>query len=144
MELKFFMPMIPPTVTHQEHKIGVRKGKPYIYEPPELKAARAKLLDHVGRHKPDAPMTGPVRLVVTWCFPLDEGGRHYDGEPKTSKPDTDNLEKLLKDCMTKAGFWKDDAQVYMEQVGKFWAQMPGIFIHALEVGAYDNQEGGKA
>ena len=30
---------------------------------------------------------------------------------EVTKPDTDNLQKLLKDCMTKCGFWKDDAQV---------------------------------
>ena len=125
---EFFLPMIPPTVTAQEQKTGVRNGKPYRYEPAELKAARAKLLDAVAGRRPAAPMTGPVKLVVTWCFPLDKGGRHHDGEPKITKPDTDNLQKLLKDCMTAAGFWKDDAQVYMEQIGKFWARAPGIYI----------------
>jgi Holliday junction resolvase RusA-like endonuclease len=133
LEVKFFLPMRPPTVTHQEKAVRVVGGKPVFYEKPELKAARAKLLDALAQHRPSTPMTGAVRLVVTWCFPLDDGGRHRDGEPKTSKPDTDNLQKLFKDCMTKAGFWVDDAQVYMEQVGKFWAATPGIFVHAIEL-----------
>lgn len=133
--IEFFLPMIPPTVTAQEQKTGVRNGMPYRYDPPELKAAKSKILDAVAQHRPPAPMTGPVRLIVTWCFPLDEGGRHHDGEPKVSKPDTDNLQKMLKDCMTKAGFWKDDAQVYMEQIGKFWSKVPGIYIATYEEAA---------
>ena len=131
--IEFFLPMIPPTVTHQEQKTGVRNGKPYRYEPPELKAARVKIRDAVARYKPKAPITGPIEMTTTWCFPLDAGGKHFDGEPKTSKPDTDNLQKLLKDCMTAAGFWKDDAQVYMEIVGKYWAKIPGIYIVVEEV-----------
>lgn len=48
MTLEFFMLMIPPTVTHQEKKVSVveKNGKaiPKVYEPEDLKAARAKLL----------------------------------------------------------------------------------------------------
>ena len=78
-------------------------------------------------------MEGAVQLVVKWCFPLQ--GDHQDGEYKTSKPDTDNLIKLLKDCMTKVGFWKDDAQVASEINEKFWAAVSGIYIRAEELEA---------
>lgn len=134
--VQFFLAMVPPTATHQEKQARVvkRNGKlvPQFYEPARVKAARAKLLDAVARYKPDTPMTGPVQLQVTWCFPLDKGGRHRNGEPKSSKPDTDNLQKLLKDCMTKAGFWWDDAQVCGEIVEKFWAEIPGLYIRVAE------------
>ena len=39
-------------------------------------------------------------------------GISWDGEYRTTKPDTDNLQKLLKDCMTATGFWTDDAQAF--------------------------------
>lgn len=126
MENSFFLSMIPPTVTHQEKDITVRKGKPIVYEPAELKAARAKLEAHLAGHQTAVPLRGPVQLIVKWCFPAT--GKHINGEWKTTKPDTDNLEKLLKDCMTKLGFWKDDAQVCSEICEKFWADIPGIFI----------------
>ena len=71
-----------------------------------------------------------VRLVVKWLFPK---GRHNNGEYRTTKPDTDNLQKLLKDCMTKCGFWKDDALVASEIVEKFWADVPGIYIQIEEL-----------
>ena len=46
----------------------------------------------------------------------------------TSKPDTDNLVKLLKDVMTELHFWKDDAQVASEVIEKYWADLPGIYV----------------
>lgn len=128
MRISFFMAMEPPTITAQEHKVGVRNGRPYFYDTPELKRAKAKLLAHLGKHKPKQPTEWGCRLIVKWCFPK---GNHENGEYRITKPDTDNLQKLLKDCMTKTGFWKDDALVASEIVEKFWADIPGIYI-ALE------------
>ena len=131
MQVLFFLPIIPPTVTHQEKKVHVVNGKPVLYEPAELKAARVKLMAHPGKHAPALPLQGAVRLVVKWCFPIT--GSHIDGQWKTTKPDTDNLQKLLKDCMTLCGYWRDDAQVASEIIEKFWAEKPGIFISAQEL-----------
>lgn len=129
--MEFFLPMIPPTATHQEKQVRVAKGRPVFYDPPEVAAARSKLTAHLGGHRPAVPLEGAVRLAVKWCFPLC--GDHYDGEYRTSRPDTDNLQKLLKDCMTHVGFWKDDAQVASEICEKFWAEVPGIYIHVGEL-----------
>lgn len=60
----FFVPMMPPTVTHQEKKISVRNGKPIVYEPPELKDARAKLEAHIAHFAPKNPLECAVRLMV--------------------------------------------------------------------------------
>lgn len=133
MRIEFFMPMIPPTVTYQEKKWRVVGGKPVSYEPPELAEARAKLEAHLAGHRPERPMQGGVRLVVKWCFRTN--GRHRNGEYRTTRPDTDNLQKLLKDCMTALGYWKDDAQVASEICEKFWAEVPGIYVCAEEIGA---------
>ena len=127
---EFFMPMIPPTVTHQEHKVTVKTGKPIFYEPSELKDARAKLTANLSKHIPDKPFTCGVRLTVKWLFPQ---GKHANGEYKISKPDTDNLQKLLKDCMTKCGYWKDDAQVASEICEKFHSIVTGIYIRIDEL-----------
>ena len=68
----------------------------------------------------------PVRLLVKWLFPAGE--KHRDGEWMTEKPDTENLNKALVDCMTQLGFWADDAQVVSEIIEKFWAKIPGVYI----------------
>ena len=132
--IELFVPMNPPTITHQQKAVRVVGGKPVFYEPPELKDARRKLMSHLAPHAPGEPCVGAVRLVVKWCFPRT--GNRQDGQYKTTRPDTDNLQKLLKDVMTDLGFWRDDAQVASEVAEKFWADLPGIYVlvNALDGG----------
>ncbi len=130
MATEFFMVMDPPTCTYQEKKVAVIKGKPVLYDPPEVNTARLKLIGHLAKHKPAKQSECGIRLIVKWCFPR---GRHKNGEYRITKPDTDNLQKLLKDCMTTAGFWKDDALVASEIVEKFWAEIPGIYVRIEEL-----------
>lgn len=130
MKIEFFMAMDPPTTTHQEKQVSIVNGKPVFYEPQELKAARQKLMAHLTKYKPEKKYECGIRLLVKWCFPR---GKHKDGEYRITKPDTDNLQKLLKDCMTECGYWKDDALVSSEIVEKFWAEVPGIYIRIEEL-----------
>lgn len=130
MNTEFFMVMVPPTKTHQEKKVAVVNGKPKFYEPPELLAVRCKLQAHLAKHVPDRKYTKAVRLITKWCFPR---GQHTDGTYKATKPDTDNLQKMLKDVMTELKFWQDDALVASEITEKFWAEVPGIYIKIEEL-----------
>lgn len=131
MRTEFFLPILPPTKTHQEKKAKCIKGKPHLYEPPELAAVRSKLTAYLARHVPEKKYTSAVRMITKWCFPIT--GKHQNGEYKTSKPDTDNLQKMLKDVMTDLKFWTDDALVVSEITEKFWASVPGIYICIEEV-----------
>ncbi|WP_105144567.1 RusA family crossover junction endodeoxyribonuclease [Streptococcus suis] len=125
--LEFFLPMKKiPTVTHQQKQVRVVKGKPQFYEPEKLADARAKYEALLARHVPPDKLHGPIRLTVKWLFPRTKKSKH--GQYKITKPDTDNLQKLLKDCMTAVGFWEDDAQVASEVVEKFWSDQVGIYI----------------
>ena len=130
MATEFFIAMEPPTVTAQEHKVTVINGKPVFYDPPEVKAAKEKLISHLYKHRIMGPYREGVRLITKWCFPR---GRHKNGSYRITKPDTDNLQKLLKDCMTLVGFWTDDALVASEVAEKFWAEVPGIYIRIEEL-----------
>lgn len=119
--------MIPPTTTAQQHKISNKR----FYDPPELKATKMKLRDHLIPHRPDKPFDGALRLVVKWCFPIT--GKHHDGEYKYTKPDTDDLNKALKDIMEDLGFYVNDSRVASEIIEKFWAEIPGIYIRLEEI-----------
>jgi len=129
MTLDFFLPMDPPRATAQEHQVRVIHGRPMFYDPPRLKDAKTKLRLALRRHKPSLPLQGAVKLTVVWRF---KKGRYKDGELKITKPDTDNLQKMLKDCMKAEGFWTDDAQVAIETVVKIWSAKPGIEIEIEE------------
>ena len=130
--MNFFIAIIPPTATAQEKKINIIKGKPVFYDPPAVRTAREKLSAYLSEHRPAEPLTGAVELRTLWLFPKGKGHRH--GEWRITKPDTDNLQKLLKDCMTKVGFWNDDAQVVREIVEKRWSDEPcGIYIEISQL-----------
>lgn len=125
MALEFFLPMKKlPSATAQQKGMNRQTGA--WYDPENVKAARAKFMAHLGRYRPLKPIEGPVRLVVKWCYPANE--KHPAGAWKTTKPDTDNLVKLFKDCMTRCCFWLDDAQVCSEINEKFYNDVPGIFV----------------
>lgn len=130
--MMFFMEMKPPTSTGQMRKVRVVNGRPMFYEPPKVKEARDLLTAHLMKYTPDEPLVGPVSLRVEWYFP--KGSKHKDMEWKATRPDTDNLEKLLKDCMTACGFWKDDSQVCREIIEKKYSSEPtGIYIEVIEL-----------
>lgn len=141
MVIEFFLPMIPPTVTQQEHQVRVRNGKPIFYEPDHLREARQKLMAHLGKHVPEEPILSAIRLTTKWIWPLPKKqidrlkstGLHDFAMYKTTKPDTDNVIKMLKDCMTRCGYWKDDALVASEITEKFLGMNPGIYIRIEEL-----------
>jgi crossover junction endodeoxyribonuclease RusA len=132
--MDFFIAMKPPTVTAQEKQVRVVRGKPVFYDPAPVKTAKAQLSGYLGQHAPAKPLDGPISLRTLWLFP--KGKTHRNGEWRVTRPDTDNLQKMLKDCMTRLGFWKDDAQVVREIVEKRWSDEPsGIYI---EIEALDH------
>jgi len=121
----------PPTVTAQQHKVAVVNGRPRFYDGQAIKNARALFMWELKPHAPKEPMTGAIELIVDWAFPTKS---HRDGEWRTTRPDTDNLQKLFKDCMTKVGFWEDDSQVCVETVTKRWTRgQPGIRVRVREL-----------
>ena len=129
--MEFFLDIHPPTVTAQEHKVRVVRGRPMFYDTPRLKAARSTFESLLRQHRPETPLEGPVALTVDWHFNTKS---HKEGTYRVTRPDTDNLQKLLKDCMTRVGFWNDDAQVCREEVTKRWSrQKPGIHIKVVGI-----------
>ncbi len=127
MVIQFFIPLKKvPTVTYQQKDITVKNDKPIMYEPAELKDVRSLYESHLAVYAPKEPITSGVRLTVKWLFGIT--GKHQNGEYKLTRPDTDNMLKLLKDVMTDVGFWKDDALVCSEINEKFYSKITGIFI----------------
>ena len=106
--MDFNLKIIPPTVTAQEHKVAIVKGKPVFYDSTKLKETRKLFEALLKNHAPTEPLNGAVELQVEWRFLTKT---HKDGSYRVTRPDTDNLEKLLKDCMTRTGYRHDDAQL---------------------------------
>jgi len=127
MTLEFFLDGKIPAGTHQMKKVCVVGGKPRFYEPVNLKAAREYYMARLKEYAPKEPFEGAVQLRTEWHYkpPKNHKNEFY----KITAPDTDNLVKMLKDCMTKCGYWNDDAQVAFETIVKYYdPEREGIFI----------------
>jgi len=127
--IDFYLPMIPPTATYQEKQINWKRKT--IYQNQESKDAREKLRAHLVKYIPDEPLTGPIRMMIGWYYPVS--GSHKDGDWYTNKPDIDNVQKMLQDVMTELGFWKDDSQIASLMSSQNWSATPGIVITLCEL-----------
>jgi len=122
----FFHECNPPTSTAQQRQF-YGKGKTALT--PSAKQAAATWQAIVEMHKPIQPLSGPltVKLGVSWS-------RKGITEvvPRTTKPDVDNLAKLILDAMTKAGYWHDDNQVCDLRITKYDGPIGGLAVTVME------------
>lgn len=137
--LSIFLPCVPPTVTSQQKGAFALKGARGVrfYKKPRVIAAENLLSMLLAPHRPHHPFLGPVALCVTFIWPFRAGEprkvRDQVRVPMWVRPDCSNVIKLLEDVMTKAGFWKDDAQVCDLTVSKRWGRPHGIAISITTV-----------
>lgn len=122
------------TAQQKGEAIRYKNGKPYIqhYKKEKVTALRTELLLKLRRYAPAVPTDKPVRLFVWFCFDIKD--RKAWGHYKTTRPDADNYIKELKDTMTEAGFWLDDAQVVDLRVVKTYAEKASITIQLEDLG----------
>jgi len=87
------------------------------YKHPKTAAAEESFIARAIAHKPPAPLTAPIVLTLLFVLPVPKAWPRRrilqlaDREiPHVSRPDLDNLEKLVKDAMNGV-FWSDDQQV---------------------------------
>ena len=83
-----------------------------------------------------SPMIDPVDLSLAFHMPIPQSWssakkRECAGTAKTSKPDVDNLAKLVMDALNTI-MWQDDAQIARLSVSKYYANdnITGVQIYA--------------
>jgi len=110
-----------------------RKGGNHWYNPQEDEMGKIKNI--IKNQLPDGFKTIgkdiPVVVNVFWFIEPSKtmASKKFvdlilnDDKPHTIKPDRDNLDKLVMDCMSKIVF-ADDCQVYAGELYKFWSMNP--------------------
>lgn len=96
------------------------------------KAAVDAQLAEIARTHSLEPFAGRCSVVLQFYFQRPKSHLRTSGMLKehapsahTSKPDLDNLAKLILDRITRnERFWRDDAQVDMLMISKEWAPPP--------------------
>ena len=143
--MRFKLKMIPPTATAQQKGECIRAGYIHHYKKKNVARAEAILRDALLPYVPEAPITDkPIMFHALWEFPYPKSAKkHMPGfcRNKITRPDTDNLNKMLKDVMTDMGFWKDDALICQEAIWKVWSDEPGIsiLVEELEMDIQDDR-----
>lgn len=126
--IHFCVEFIPPTATAQQRR-HTRSGISYL--PANVRRAQSLLYAEFLPHRPSSPMEGPLAVVVEWCFPHPQAssvGMKLRKIPKTTRPDLDNLAKLALDVMTRCGYWRDDSQLAVLTMRKYYSPTPGITV----------------
>lgn len=142
MKIKFEVNGIP--VGQPRPRAFAKAGRARVYNPATAEAWKGAIALAVKPHLPELPFEGPVQLTIYHTMPRPKGhfrtGKHAgelrgDAPRKhASKPDLDNLLKAAMDALTTVGVWRDDDQVFMCNVTKFYGDRPGatIIIIGLE------------
>lgn len=126
----FFMPMEKiPTGTAQQRHFNRRTGTtfPSASYVEAKKILKIALLPHVIAK----PYQRAVYLDVEYRYETKEKKKH--NQFKTTRPDGDNLLKVLKDCMI-GKFFYDDSQVAVESISRYYVPkgQGGIFVRIGE------------
>lgn len=130
-KIKFFVELdhIPSTTAQQK---GYNRYTGQFYTKGKVQEVKDLYTLLLRTHRPEQPLAGALRLVVKFYYPVKRP--HKDGEPKTTRPDTDNMIKLLKDVATSCGYWTDDAQIADERVVKAYSNPSGIWFEVEQIG----------
>ena len=127
MEIIMLLDIDPPTITAQQKGVRVVHGKPFFYEKAEVTNARRKIEWAMKQYVPDEPIETPVRLTVKLGIPTKDK-KKLKKEWKDTRPDLDNMLKLMLDCLTEMSFLKDDALIVQLVAEKKWTENGYIFI----------------
>lgn len=123
----------------------VRGGSVSIYTPSVAKAWKEDLIAGALEQLPRRTLEGPVRVDTIFLLPRPKRlMRKRDPEgriPHTSKPDVENLYKVILDALTAAGAYVDDAQVCEGRILKFYhakRDKPGAIITIYKANEQEN------
>lgn len=130
--IRFHIPITPPKTTSQTKRLVMVGGKPRFFAKKAHQGAENDLTLLCAGHAPPAPLTGPLRLAVAFVFPWRKSEtkkrRALGPVPNDTRPDCDNLVKLVADVLTKLRFYDDDGQVASLHVSKSWGDDVGILV----------------
>ena len=124
-----------PKTTAQQKKFSTKTKT--FYKTSKIKQSEYLLVRALSGRQPRKTYDTPIKLSVTWLFPHTKKSK--DGERKGTRPDLDNLQKLLQDIMCKLGYYKDDSLITDLTLKKRWHRHSGLIIEINEVETIDKE-----
>ena len=109
-------------------KQRARKGPYGFYTPNRTRNYETEAAWWAKRGGITEPKEGPVALLVRAYFPASK--LHPEGYPHLTKPDADNIQKIIADALNGVAYF-DDGQVYLSQCTKRYAREPRVEVDVL-------------
>lgn len=130
MRIAFEIPVTPKPKGRP--RFSVRGGFPRAYTPAATEQAEHDVAVLAARYAPPTPHQGPVVIDLEFVLPIPSSWSRKKqaaalaGEIRPiSKPDRDNLEKLVLDAFTRSGrWWRDDSQIVDGRSRKVYGAAP--------------------
>ena len=127
MTHKMFL-AVPPA-GQPRPRFRVQCGHPCAYPAPKQIKMEHALMAALQDQLPPEPIDGCIKVDLVAHFPIPKAVAKKDrpklhGKLKVTKPDIDNVAKLILDVFTKVGLWKDDARVAILNTQKRWVDDP--------------------
>ena len=133
--MKIVIHCIPPKHTAQASNkiLKTRDGRYFVGKKSSslAKQTESDLIALLMPFRLEKPFDKPLEITVKWIYPFRKAEpkkNRYEGLPCTTKPDCDNICKLLFDTMTRLGYWIDDALIYHVDFTKCYSDNPRIEI----------------
>lgn len=118
MTIEVMLPIDPAAMPSAQHKGIGPDGRVYTKSAVRrmrwiiVNSVRAMVPRKVAAAAWELPKDQPWHVAIVYTYRLAGTPKRLQGKPKTTRPDVDNLTKLVLDALTSAGVaWKDDAQV---------------------------------
>lgn len=130
MKIEFAISGIP--TAKGRPRLSTRGGFARAYTPQKTRDAESLLAAQAWHFRPSQPLEGPIELTVTFVMPIPASWSKSKQQvaklrPHCTKPDLDNLIKLVKDSLN-GMFWSDDKQVYKVFAAKVYGPIPQTII----------------
>ena len=102
-----------PTAQQKGAVVG-KDGRVHFFTKAKIAKAEKALIKALAPYAKYTASWGdvPIECVLEFYFPFPSGTTKknlHKIAPHINRPDADNLAKLPLDCLTQAGFWKDDS-----------------------------------
>lgn len=134
--IKFTVPGLP--IAKGRPRFTTRGKFAVAYTPQKTKDAEKSIADYAKYFMGFAkPLHGPLALDLIFYMPIPKSvsktnRRRLNGSYHVSKPDADNLAKLVSDALNGICYL-DDSQISKLTITKIYALDPGVTINISEI-----------
>ena len=138
MRIEFTIPIEPVgqmRARHAAFKMKDGNVRSRTYKAADQGRHEEQIMQLLLPYRPETPIVDPIRLYVEMTFPIPASWPAWKREAAlrgyvkhTAKPDKDNCEKHLLDCMETLGFFTNDSHIYRGWSVKKYGENPGWHV----------------